>query len=87
MAAAAHSSDKRSQVGSASETWATTPGPKKLPGRATVRSTNWSTTTKYPGGNSSRSDPTAEMATTSVQPAAFSAWMLARALTSLGGMR
>jgi len=39
-------------VGSAIETWPTSPVSKKLVGRATVRSMNWSTIAKRPGGNS-----------------------------------
>jgi hypothetical protein len=39
---------------------------------------NWSTTTKSPGAKSSRKEPTAETAMTSVQPSRFSASMLAR---------
>jgi hypothetical protein len=63
------------------------PGPKKLFSRAKVRSMNWSTITNCPGAISSRSDPTAEIAMMSVQPARFSASTLARALTSDGGRR
>ena len=48
---------------------------------------NWSTTTKRPGASSSRSEPIAEMATRSVQPARFSASTLARWLSSAGGIR
>ena len=48
-AASAASADSRGQTGSAIETWATRPGPKKLASRAKVRSMNWSTTTKRPG--------------------------------------
>ena len=39
---------------------------------------NWSTMTKWPGGRSSFSEPTAESERTSVQPLRFSASMLAR---------
>jgi hypothetical protein len=85
--AAAAKAERRGQVGSASETCATRPVPKKLVGRATVRSMNWSTTTKRPGGSSSRSDPTEEMASKSVAPSRLSASTLARALISDGGMR
>jgi NAD(P)-dependent dehydrogenase (short-subunit alcohol dehydrogenase family) len=45
------------QVGCAIETWATSPVPKKLFSRAKVRSMNWSTMTKWPGGRSSRREP------------------------------
>jgi len=79
--------DRRSQTGSAIDTWATTPSPKKEEGRATVRSTYWRTRANEPGGMSSRSDPTAEIDRMSVQPARFSASMLARALTSAGASR
>jgi hypothetical protein len=46
--------------------------------RAKLRSMNWSTMTKWPGGRSSLSDPTAERERMSVQPARFIASMLAR---------
>ncbi len=45
------------QTGSAMETWAARPGPKKLGSRAKVRSMNWSTTTRVPGASASRSEP------------------------------
>jgi hypothetical protein len=60
------------------DTWATSPVPKKLLARATVRSMNWSTTTKVPGGRSARRPPTAEIDRTSVAPTAFKAATLAR---------
>ena len=72
-------------TGSAIETCATQPGPKKLFSRAKVRSMNWSTMTKCPGGSSSFSDPQAEIDTRSVTPARFSASMLARKLIADGG--
>src|SRR6476619_190510 len=65
-------------VGWAIETWATKPSPKKLFSRAKVRSMNWSTTTKWPGGRSSRSEPQADNDRISVTPARFRASMLAR---------
>jgi hypothetical protein len=52
--------------------------PKKLLVRAKVRSTNWSTRTKLPGGRSSRSEPHALSETMSVTPSRFIASMLAR---------
>jgi hypothetical protein len=51
---------------------------EKLRSRPSVRSMNWSTATNVPGFKSSFSDPTAEMASTSVTPQRFSASMLAR---------
>jgi hypothetical protein len=39
---------------------------------------NWSTSTNVPGASSSRSEPTAESATTCVTPARLSASMFAR---------
>ena len=68
----------RRQTGSAIETCATQPGPKNDFSRAKLRSMNWSQTTKLPGGRSSRRLPTADTESTSVQPARFSASMLAR---------
>ena len=46
---------------------------------------NWSTSTKWPGGSSSFSEPQAETDTRSVTPARFSASMLARKLIADGG--
>jgi hypothetical protein len=60
------------------ETCPTIPVPKKLFCRAKVRSMNWSGMTKVPGASSSRREPTAENASTSVTPARLSASMLAR---------
>ena len=52
-------------TGSAVETWATVPSPKKLRALSPlVQSTNWSTRTNVEGGRSSRREPTAERATT-----------------------
>ena len=73
-------------TGSAIETCATQPGPKKLFERAKVRSMNWSTTTKWPGASSSFSEPQAETETRSVTPARFKASMLARKLMADGGI-
>src|SRR5437016_11901575 len=42
------------ETGCAIETWATQPLPKNELCRLKVRSTNWSTSTKVPGGNSCR---------------------------------
>ena len=72
-------------TGSAIETCAAQPGPKKLFSRANVRSMNWSTSTKWPGAYSSFSEPQAEIETRSVTPARFSASMLARKLMADGG--
>src|SRR5260370_91688 len=83
--AAARASPIRPQTGCAIDTWATTPGPKKLFSRAKVRSTNWSMTTKSPGARSSRRLPTADNDTMSVTPTRFSASMLARKLIAEGG--
>ncbi len=68
----------RGHTGSATETCATQPAPKKLFSRAKLRSMNWSTITKWPGGKSSRKLPTAESDSTSVTPDRFKASMLAR---------
>ena len=65
-AAARQAAESRAQVGCARLTCATQPVPKKLLSRFTVRSMNWSTSTKSPGAMSSRNDPTAETETTSV---------------------
>ena len=69
---------RRSLTGWAIETWATQPAPKKLLGRAKVRSMNWSTRTRCPGAYSSFREPTAEIETMSVTPARFIASMFAR---------
>ncbi len=60
------------------ETCATHPVPKNDFSRAKVRSMNWSTMTKVPGGRSSRSDPQADSETRSVTPARFMTSILAR---------
>jgi hypothetical protein len=62
------------------------PVSKKLFLRAKVRSMNWSTKTKLPGASSARSEPTAESDRISVTPERFRASMLARKLSSLGGI-
>ena len=58
-------------VGCAIETWATQPLPKKEEALPKVRSTNWSTITKRPGGSSGLSEPQAEIETRSVTPERF----------------
>ena len=65
-------------TGCAIETCATQPLPKNDEVRPTVRSTNWSATTKVPGDSSSLNEPQAETETRSVTPTCFSASMLAR---------
>ena len=60
------------------DTWATQPLPKNDEARPAVRSTNWSATTKVPGGSSSLNEPQADTDTRSVTPTCFSASMLAR---------
>jgi len=47
---------------------------------------NWSTMTKWSGGYSSRSDPTAESEITSVTPLRFSASIFARKFSAEGGL-
>jgi hypothetical protein len=61
--------------------------PKKLDTRPLVRSMNWSTIVKLPGGRASTSDPTDDTASTSVTPSRFSASILARALIASGLIR
>jgi hypothetical protein len=78
FAAASSASPSRAQTGCAIETCATQPSPKKLFSRAKVRSMNWSTMTKSPGGRSARSEPQALIETISVAPARFRASILAR---------
>ncbi len=77
-AASPASADSRGQTGSARPTWATSPSPKKLRSRATVRSIIWSTATNMPGASSSRSEPIAEIDSRSVTPQRFSTSILAR---------
>src|SRR6185437_1328247 len=85
LPAAASASPSRVQTGRPNDTWATRPVPKKLLLRATVRSMNWSTSTKLPGGRSMLRLPTAESEIRSVTPERFSASILARKLISEGG--
>ena len=68
----------RGETGCAIETCATQPLPKNELSRLWVRSTNWSTSTKVPGGRSSLNEPQAESETRSVTPARFSTSILAR---------
>src|ERR1700682_3959059 len=53
----------RGDTGCAIDTWATQPLPKNELSRLWVRSTNWSTSTKVPGGNSSLNEPQARSET------------------------
>ena len=69
---------RRGLTGCAIETCATQPLPKNEDSRLWVRSTNWSISTKVPGGNSSLNEPQAESDTRSVTPARLSTSMLAR---------
>ncbi len=68
----------RGDTGCAIDTCATQPLPKKELSRLWVRSTNWSTSTKVPGGSSSLNEPQAESEIKSVTPARFKTSMLAR---------
>jgi hypothetical protein len=68
----------RGDTGCAIETCATQPLPKNELSRLWVRSINWSTSTKVPGGNSSLNEPQADNEIRSVTPARFSTSMLAR---------
>ena len=66
--------DARAQTrltGCAIETCATMPLPKNELSRLWVRSTNWSTSTKVPGGKSSLNEPQADSETRSVTPTRF----------------
>ena len=68
----------RGDTGCAIETCATQPLPKNELSRLWVRSTNWSISTKVPGGSSSLNEPQADSETRSVTPARLSTSMLAR---------
>ena len=71
-------------TGSAMETCATHPAPKKLLARAKVRSMNWSTMQKVPGGRCSRNEPQADSDTRSVTPARLQAIDIG-AVVDIGG--
>ena len=70
--------ESAAQTGWPKPTCATIPSPKKLRARASVKSRYWSITTKVPGASFLRNEPQAEIASTCVQPAIFSAAILAR---------
>src|SRR6266851_2703984 len=75
------------QTGSQKATWTTIPSPKKVRGRATVRSMYCAGSTRWPGAISSFIEPTALTEMTRVTPNCLSACRLARAFTSVGVRR